>query len=155
MKEIKIKAPEGYEIDKKESTFEKIVFKKKEKILPKSWEELRRINGFYIGSDSEISEATDFYHTKNRNENIFRTIAQAKSVLAMAQLSQLMYVYNNGWEPNWVKDDTKYTISRYGNVINASWEVHDSHLLSFKTEEIRDKFLENFRPLIEQYLMIE
>ena len=35
-KEMKIQVPEGYEIDRKNSTFEKIVFKKIEKELPKS-----------------------------------------------------------------------------------------------------------------------
>lgn len=35
-KEFKIQMPEGYEIDKENSTFEKIVFKKIEKELPKS-----------------------------------------------------------------------------------------------------------------------
>jgi hypothetical protein len=34
-KEIVISIPEGYEIDKEKSTFEKIVFKKKEQTLPK------------------------------------------------------------------------------------------------------------------------
>lgn len=39
-KELKIQAPEGYEIDKENSTFEKIVFKKEERKLPKKWEDL-------------------------------------------------------------------------------------------------------------------
>ena len=34
-KELKIEVPQGYEIDKENSTFEKIVFKKVEKELPK------------------------------------------------------------------------------------------------------------------------
>ena len=42
-KELKIQVPEGYEIDKENSTFEKIVFKKVENELPKSWEELGEI----------------------------------------------------------------------------------------------------------------
>lgn len=43
-KELKIQVPEGYEIDKENSTFENIVFKRKE--LPKSWEDLGAIRGF-------------------------------------------------------------------------------------------------------------
>jgi tRNA A22 N-methylase len=38
-KEIKITIPEGYEIDKQKSTFEKIVFKKKDNKYPKTWKE--------------------------------------------------------------------------------------------------------------------
>ena len=37
-KELKITIPEGYEIDKDNSTFEKIVFKKKD-TKPRSWKE--------------------------------------------------------------------------------------------------------------------
>ena len=37
-KELKIQIPDGYEIDKEKSTFEKIVFKKKD-TKPRSWEE--------------------------------------------------------------------------------------------------------------------
>ena len=37
-KELKIEVPDGYEIDKENSTFERIVFKKKHTYL-KSWKE--------------------------------------------------------------------------------------------------------------------
>lgn len=40
MKEIKVKIPKGYVIDKENSSFECIKFKKiEEKELPKTWEE--------------------------------------------------------------------------------------------------------------------
>ena len=38
IKELKIEVPQGYEIDKQKSTFEKIVFKKIPE-NPKTWEE--------------------------------------------------------------------------------------------------------------------
>ena len=40
-KEIKIEVPQGYEIDRQKSTFEKIVFKKVNPLseLPEDWEE--------------------------------------------------------------------------------------------------------------------
>lgn len=49
-KELKIEIPDGYEIDRENSTFEKIVFKKIESKLPKSWEELKIISGYYLDS---------------------------------------------------------------------------------------------------------
>ena len=49
-RELKIEVPDGYEIDKEKSTFEKIIFKKVEKELPKSWEELKIISGYYLDS---------------------------------------------------------------------------------------------------------
>ena len=61
-KELQIQIPEGYEIDKENSTFEKIVFKKKD-TKPRSWEEYccqQKTNdktGYYINSvASEIQE---------------------------------------------------------------------------------------------------
>lgn len=53
MKEIKIEVPEGYEIDKENSTFEIIKFKEKSK-LPMSWTELGDITGYYIDSTSSL-----------------------------------------------------------------------------------------------------
>ena len=39
---LKIQIPEGYEIDKKESTFENIVFRRVDD-LPKRWEDLKKL----------------------------------------------------------------------------------------------------------------
>ena len=48
-REMKIQVPEGYEIDREKSTFESIVLKKVEvKELPKSWEGLKIIDGFFL-----------------------------------------------------------------------------------------------------------
>lgn len=43
MKTLKIKAPEGFEIDQEKSTFEEIVFKKIEDVFVDSWEGLGEI----------------------------------------------------------------------------------------------------------------
>ena len=54
-REMKIQVPEGYEIDREKSTFESIVFKKVEaKDLPKRWEDLKFIKGFFVNGESEI-----------------------------------------------------------------------------------------------------
>ena len=55
-KELKIEVPDGYEIDRKNSTFERIIFKKVDN-LPQRWEDLKTINGFYIASLSSIYKA--------------------------------------------------------------------------------------------------
>jgi hypothetical protein len=54
-KEIKINVPEGYEIDKEKSTFEKIVFKKSDG-LPMGWCDLKEVGGYYISSSSAVRE---------------------------------------------------------------------------------------------------
>lgn len=148
-KEMKIQVPEGYEIDKEKSTFEKIVFKKVENELPKSWEDLGVIRGFYVNAHSE---ARDFECCTNKdsNKNTFPTKKEAEACLALAQLCQLRDRYNDGWKPNW-KDDNqfKWCIDFFQDVVRKTAILFVRRTLTFKTEELRDKFLENFRDLIE------
>lgn len=51
-KEVKINIPEGYEIDKDNSTFECIKFKKKVEV--NTWKDITLVNGFYINGVSNI-----------------------------------------------------------------------------------------------------
>lgn len=147
-KELKIQTPEGYEIDKENSTFEKIVFKKVESKLPKTWKDLEEISGFYIDKYSMVS-ISYIYNTDEDNRNIFPTREEAEACLALAQLCQLRDRYNDGWKPDWEDGINKYCIYLQGNKIDCG-EVHSLHyVLIFKTEELRDEFLENFRDLIE------
>ena len=148
MKKLKINVPEGYEIDKEKSTFENIVFKKK-KGLPKSWEDLKNVSGYWVHNycgtvrfDGQIS------HT---NRNTFKTKEQAEASIALAQLSQLRDVYRQGWEPYW-NDATehKWIIHFKGTDIHICREWLNNEFLSFKEVETAELFLENFRHLIEQ-----
>ena len=91
-KEMKIQVPEGYEIDKEKSTFEKIVFKKLENELPKSWEELDIVKGFYVDSLSEITSTGEVTCAEEYNRNTFPTRKEAKASIALAQLCQLYQV---------------------------------------------------------------
>jgi hypothetical protein len=149
MKEFKIEIPNGFEIDKENSTFEQIVFKEI-KQLPKTWEELEIIEGYFVqGRDSECCHVEK--HAISENKNIFATEEQAKASIALAQLSQLREVYRNGWVPDWKDDDKyKYCIEFYTNKIYTDKYTNTSQFLSFQDEETRDLFLENFKDLIEQ-----
>jgi hypothetical protein len=149
MKNFKIEIPKGYEIDKEKSTFENIVFKLAKKELPKSWEEIGKISGYYVTTSLDIIQANK-YHTKYQdNGNIFATKEQAEASIALAQLSQLIKVYRNGWVPDWSNEDYKYCIDFYNNKINTDDYTNASVFLSFQDEETRDLFLENFKELIE------
>ena len=147
-KEFKIQVPEGYEIDREKSTFENIVFKKLEKELPKSWEELHMIKGWFVENGSGVHEFGNCF-TTSKNRNLFPTKEEAEACLALAQLCQLRDIYNDGWKPDWEENNDKYTIAYYSNKINISYSIYVHKILSFKTSIIRDKFLENFRDLIE------
>ena len=152
-KEFKIQVPYGYEIDRENSTFENIVFKKVEKELPKSWEELKIIKGFFVNGESEIkeiNEAQDKILAIEGNRNVFPAKEEAEACLALAQLCQLRDRYNDGWKPNWEDDgEIKYHIEFFKGKIKKEYHYATKRVLCFKTQELRDKFLENFRDLIE------
>lgn len=149
-KEFKIQVPEGYKIDRENSTFEKIVFKQIERELPKSWEDLKFVNGFFICDLSKINKVRLNSLAIDSNKNVFPTKEEAEACVALAQLCQLRDRYNDGWKPDWrTGSKIKYCIIIDENKIIKSQYITLNQILSFKTEELRDKFLENFRDLIE------
>ena len=147
-KELKIQVPEGYEIDRENSTFEKIVFKKVENELPKKWEDLYEVKGWFVDFQSKVVTSGSM-RTGDSVKNRFPTKEEAEACIALAQLCQLRDRYNDGWKPDWKKDNDKYTIIYSSDKIDTSFSVYSQRILSFKTVELRDKFLENFRGLIE------
>lgn len=140
--------PEGYEIDRENSTFDEIVFKKVENKLPKSWEDLKIISGYFVSNLSNITYF-DGVIDSNINKNIFPTKEEAKACLALSQLCQLRDFYNDGWKPDYKDDNVKYLLYYWGDTITKSHTTGASNLLIFKTEKLRDKFLENFEDLIK------
>lgn len=149
-KEMKIQVPEGYEIDREKSTFEKIVFKKIENNLPKSWEDLKFVNGFFICDLSKINKVRLNSLAIDSNKNVFPTKEEAEACVALAQLCQLRDRYNDGWKPDWKNStETKHIIEINRNYIVKNFYNHTKRILAFKTKNIRDKFLENFKDLIE------
>lgn len=144
---LKIQIPEGYEIDKKESTFENIVFRRVDD-LPKRWEDLKKISGAYVNENSKIGN-TNMVVTYNFYKNVFPTKEEAEACLALSQLCQLRDFYNDGWKPDYKDDNVKYLLYYWGDTITKSHTTGASNLLIFKTEKLRDKFLENFEDLIK------
>lgn len=156
-KEMKIQAPEGYEIDRENSTFEKIVFRKTDNYLPISWEEFGEVEGWFVNELSNVEYYSEGHSTDFRDKNLFPTEEEAKACIALAQLCQLRDRYNDGWKPDWEnRAQNKFIIYIHPNnkilfdKISANTHAISRHLLTFKTEELRDKFLENFKDLIEQ-----
>lgn len=149
MNTLKINVPEGFEIDKDKSTFEEIVFKPIKTRLPKRWEDLGVIRGYYVDLNSSVILADATPHDANRN--IFATKEQAKAAIALAQLSQLREVYRQGWVPDWNTEDSKYVIESFkGKISTEKYSSFSSSFLSFQSEQVRDEFLRNFKDLIEE-----
>ena len=142
--------PQGWEIAKVEDN--KIILKEDKKYLPKTWEEcIAKIKDLEcIDRNSCIDTATFSDDVASNHINDI-PIGLGKPMLALCQLLVCREVYRQGWKPNW-KDDNeiKYCIKRVENCITKETHTLMATVLSFQSEEIRDKFLENFRDLIEE-----
>jgi hypothetical protein len=149
MKHLKINIPEGYEIDKAQSTFENIVFKPTVTALPKTWKELDRIEGYWANGFSRV-ENTGLADIRclDINRNIFATKEQAEASIALAQLSQLIQVYNDGWVPDWNDGEYKFNIEYYECKLSIEQRSSYSSFLAFETKELAETFLNNFKDLI-------
>ena len=158
-KEIKITPPEGFEIDRENSTLDCIKFKSIEK---KRWRDNKNadIKGYYIDIFSEIEPYLG--HNANYNYHIFATEKQAKSALAMARISQIManderfggVVTDEEWKDS-SSGIIKYVIDRCDNEVSIFTCVKTYNFLAFHTAEQRDLFLEENEDLVKDYLMID
>lgn len=153
--EIKIIPPEGYEVDKENSTFECVRFKLIEPHLPKTWEEFCDTHSVkeeecWIKNDSNIGSSLIRDRMYKDDKNILPSKKYAEAMLALCQLIQLRNCYNNGWEPDWLNDVyDKWCIEINGMTISPSLNNSIRGILAFKEKDLRDKFLENFKDLIE------
>jgi hypothetical protein len=153
--EIKINVPEGMEIDKENSTFECIRFKPKKKELPKTWSEFCQNNPikngeFFIDDISEIVKTDSGYRNSDLDANSLPSREYAEAMIALCKLIRLRDCYNDGWKPDWNNSETKYAIHIRCNKLEVGTVGNVSFVLTFKTQELRDTFLYNFKDLIEQ-----
>lgn len=158
-KEVKINIPDGYEIDKENSTFECIKFKPIGKELPKTWEDFCKTHPRREGEawyESEVgintintSNCINSPRSITNDIDLFPNREYVEAMLALCQLIQLRDCYNNGWVPDWTNDDDKYIICAAKNALIGQINTNVSRILAFKTEGLRDQFLDNFEDLIE------
>lgn len=163
-KERKITAPEGCEIEKVEIVdgAAVVTFKKKERKLPKSWEEFCEmfpITAYehYIDRDSSIECAFDCADESHKrlpmlDKNILPNSPTAHAVLALCQLVQLRDCYNGDWVPDWTEFSSDKCVIEFDKCKIDAFrrQIVSTSPLYFKSEELRDEFMRNFRPLIEK-----
>lgn len=97
-----------------------------------------RENNKYDVSISDDSKAT--YFTKDENYSAFE---------ALRKLTILREYYNEGWQPDWEDDEWKYFIEYYRGKLSVERTCGNNRVLAFKSSEIRDKFLEDQKELLE------
>jgi hypothetical protein len=151
--EVKIEAPEGFEIDRDNSTIDCIQFKKKESWKIGSWTNIPEVVGFFVDTDSIVCH---FPHPRdssdNRDCNVFAYRDQAEACLALAQLSQLMKHVNGEWKPDWESTVSKFVIEFSGVEPVRMRTVHYRSFLAFEIEEKRDWFFATHAELIKKAL---
>ena len=107
-REIKITVPEGYEIDKENSTFECIKFKKKGLTYENVAEKLfNNKKAYFIGVNAHIINFTadeqSIYHANNATSE-----KQLKRLLAINKLMNVATYLNGDWKPNFADDTDKW-----------------------------------------------
>ena len=84
------------------------------------------------------------------NKHIFSDYKQTQAYIAKMKLHLLRDEYRQGWKPNYNIRQDKYTII-YSNNWGLTVGIYQTpRFLSFKSREIAEEFLTNFRELIEK-----
>lgn len=155
-KEIKINCPEGFEVDKENSTFECIKFKPIKNKFPKTWEEFCKIHSvrkeeYWISDASNIGTINIIRNRDSVNDkNLLPNKKLAEAMLALCQLIQLRDCYNGNWKPDYQNTtESKYCITVLIGKVSTSCFGGTQKVLAFKTKKLRDQFFENFKDLIE------
>lgn len=116
--------------------------------LPKTWEGIGFVKGYYVSNDSQIIESKETMCV-NPNKNILPTKELAQAILALCQLLYLRDIYNDGWQPDWKDRKQIYIIVSRDNAIGCFENNTVSYPMAFKTSKLRDLFFENFKDLLE------
>ena len=141
---VEIQIPEGHEIDKDNSTFEKIVFKKIESKYPLSVKEIDD-RDFYVGSSGDV-----WWNDDSNNINQVSSRERAEALLALIQLVELRDACNDiDGSKDWDYDNDNHVIRIRNNRIGRSRWSRMYNTLHFRKESTRDWFLETHYKLIE------
>ena len=142
-KELKIEVPQGYEIDRQKSTFEKIIFKKISE-NPKTWEEYCSL------MKGKTIHYPDYYYIILRSfedaYNMFATEERARQFIALGKLLQL--------RDYWAKGYSEFRYALYGDCLDriaiCDWLDNVHYPLTFPTKEMAKEFKDCFEDLIKQ-----
>ena len=128
----------------------------KEIVLPNTWEEFCEM--YPIEKDKKEwfidADSTPRYEYKgkryiNECKNILPSKQAAEQHLAYMMLHQLRDCYRQGWLPDWSDDNQiKWCIYLDFNMLKVE-SIYSSKFLSFQSQDIAEKFLNNFKGLIE------
>lgn len=151
MKTITINIPDDCEIK---------IIKKEEKKEPviKTYQDLidnhMDIKSYWLNAVGKI-ECLPAGHATSNDKNIASSYKVAKSMQAMAMISQLILYYGGEiTDEEWENDERKFVIEKYHNEINLTDYHGTYYFLAFHTSDQRDDFLKYNEQLVKDYLII-
>ena len=132
-KDLIITPPEGYEVDKERSTFERIVFKKKSLKYKDVTEELFKIE------DDCVWFVTPYSHG-----DFFTSAKQSKKLVAINTLLNVAKYLNGNWVPDWNDGTEKYSIKidYCGYIVPEPTLNSNNSFVYFKTRELVKQAIE-------------
>ena len=124
-------------------------------ILPQTWKEFCEMypikdDEWYISGNSNIARMPQGKRYALHCCNILPSQQAAKAHLALMQLHQLRDCYRQGWLPDWENSyQRKWVIFSDTNEWKIEPIVSSNRFLSFQSEDIAEKFFNNFQELIK------
>lgn len=128
-----------------------------ESALPNTWQEFCEMypikedkKEYFIDENSNIKLLKKGIRHNTIHRNVLPSLQSLKAHIAQMQLHQLRDCYRQGWVPDWRDgEQEKYTILYNSDnyIIDLAWR--SQRFLSFQSKEIAEKFLNNFKGLIE------
>lgn len=152
-KTIIFNIPEGYVIDKENSTNTNIVLKLIEPTRVRTWEEycekMRSKTSYYPDKNYYTITSSHFGSMPIVSE--FDNKEDTEAFVAYSKLFKLRKQWIGEWKPNWANDyQKKYVICNYSDIVAKDTVITASHCLSFPTPEMRDEFFDCFKDYLEQ-----
>lgn len=140
---IKIEIPEGYEVDKEKSTFERVVFKPKKESYKDVCRKLFYKKKVYYPNRYGNVVSSKLGEIRYKDLNNCTSEKQAKKLLAINQLMNTAKYLNGDWKPDWDNEkEFKYYIllNLSNNKINIYMTcVSLKSIVYFQTEELAQK----------------
>lgn len=152
-KTITFNIPEGYVIDKENSTNTNIVLKLIEPTRVRTWEEycekMRSKTSYYPDKNYYTIASSHFGSMPIVSE--FDNKEDAEAFTAYSKLIKLRKQWIGDWKPNWANESQrKYVICNYSGVVTKDTLISSAHCLSFPTPAMRDEFFDCFKNYVEQ-----
>lgn len=121
--------------------------------LPEPVKDVRKekgVRGFYIDSQGKVSKKNYLYNPNEMKH--FRFFSSENIAQAWARLPELLYwrdKYNEGWIADFRRPDYKHVIKCHKDIPAPEDGRSYNEILTFKDREVRNKFLRDFRELID------